>query len=75
MEPETFLRAAVQGKMPVIEKFLADGGPPDTCDEVASPMATGHPVPVPGHHALLCPLASAGSPGMGLEVRLGWARG
>lgn len=37
VEPETFLRAAVQGKMPVIEKFLADGGSPDTCDEVAVP--------------------------------------
>lgn len=37
MEPETFLRAGVQGKMPVIEKFLADGGSPDTCDEVAVP--------------------------------------
>lgn len=35
MEPETFLRAAVQGKIHVIEKFLADGGSPDTCDEVA----------------------------------------
>ncbi|KFO76580.1 Ankyrin repeat domain-containing protein 2, partial [Cuculus canorus] len=33
VEPETFLRAAVQGKMPIIEKFLADGGSPDTCDE------------------------------------------
>ncbi|KFP89516.1 Ankyrin repeat domain-containing protein 2, partial [Apaloderma vittatum] len=31
VEPETFLRAAVQGKMHIIEKFLADGGPPDTC--------------------------------------------
>ncbi|XP_009697081.1 PREDICTED: ankyrin repeat domain-containing protein 2, partial [Cariama cristata] len=41
VEPETFLRAAVQGKMHVIEKFLADGGPPDTCDQVASPTATG----------------------------------
>lgn len=34
VEPEDFLRAAVQGKIRVIEKFLADGGPPDTCDEV-----------------------------------------
>ncbi|NXK52446.1 ANKR2 protein, partial [Chauna torquata] len=33
VEPETFLRAAVQGKIRVIEKFLADGGSPDTCDE------------------------------------------
>lgn len=47
MEPETFLRAAVQGKMHVIEKFLADGGSPNTCDEVVFPMATGHPTPCP----------------------------
>ncbi|NXA42312.1 ANKR2 protein, partial [Eudromia elegans] len=33
VEPETFLRAAVQGKLRVIEKFLADGGSADTCDE------------------------------------------
>ncbi|XP_062436195.1 ankyrin repeat domain-containing protein 2 [Rhea pennata] len=33
VEPEAFLRAAVQGKIRVIEKFLADGGSPDTCDE------------------------------------------
>lgn len=52
MEPETFLRAAVQGKMHVIEKFLADGGSPDTCDEVAFLAATGCPPPVPCHHVL-----------------------
>ncbi|XP_010007888.1 PREDICTED: ankyrin repeat domain-containing protein 2, partial [Nestor notabilis] len=37
VEPETFLRAAVQGKMHIIEKFLADGGSPNTCDEVVVP--------------------------------------
>uniref|UniRef100_A0A8C9FRW9 Ankyrin repeat domain 2 n=1 Tax=Pavo cristatus TaxID=9049 RepID=A0A8C9FRW9_PAVCR len=47
VEPEDFLRAAVQGKIRVIEKFLADGGPPDTCDEVVrTPLhvatRTGH---------------------------------
>ncbi|XP_042314744.1 ankyrin repeat domain-containing protein 2 isoform X2 [Sceloporus undulatus] len=30
---EDFLKAAVQGKLHVMEKFLADGGSPDTCDE------------------------------------------
>lgn len=63
VEPETFLRAAIQGKMRVIEKFLADGGSPDTCDEVASPPATGHPPPMPCCHA---PLVGAGTPRMGL---------
>ncbi|CAM4596406.1 ankyrin repeat domain-containing protein 2 [Caretta caretta] len=33
VEEETFLRAAVQGKIRVIETFLGDGGSPDTCDE------------------------------------------
>lgn len=31
---ETFLKAAVEGKMKVIDKYLADGGSADTCDEV-----------------------------------------
>ncbi|KAG8551221.1 hypothetical protein GDO81_004013 [Engystomops pustulosus] len=31
--PETFLKASVEGKMNIIEKFLEDGGSPDTCDE------------------------------------------
>ncbi|XP_048362268.1 ankyrin repeat domain-containing protein 2 isoform X2 [Sphaerodactylus townsendi] len=30
---EDFLKAAVQGKVHVVEKFLADGGSPDTSDE------------------------------------------
>lgn len=52
VEPETFLRAAVQGNIRIIEKFLADGGPPDTCDEVASR----------GHTCVLlpCPTMPAG---------------
>uniref|UniRef100_A0A8C8R6U8 Ankyrin repeat domain 2 n=1 Tax=Pelusios castaneus TaxID=367368 RepID=A0A8C8R6U8_9SAUR len=33
VEEEAFLRAAVEGKIHVIEKFLGDGGSPDTCDE------------------------------------------
>ncbi|XP_032632810.1 ankyrin repeat domain-containing protein 2 isoform X2 [Chelonoidis abingdonii] len=33
VEEEAFLRAAVQGNIRVIEKFLGDGGSPDTCDE------------------------------------------
>ncbi|KAF7253190.1 Ankyrin repeat domain-containing protein 2 [Varanus komodoensis] len=30
---EDFLKAAVQGKVHVVDKFLEDGGSPDTCDE------------------------------------------
>ncbi|CAM4725523.1 unnamed protein product [Leuciscus chuanchicus] len=31
--PEEFIKAAAQGKMEVVEKFLEDGGDPNTCDE------------------------------------------
>lgn len=44
VDEETFLKAAVEGKMKVIEKFLADGGSPDTCDQVRFPLG---PAPVP----------------------------
>ncbi|XP_056327069.1 ankyrin repeat domain-containing protein 2 isoform X1 [Danio aesculapii] len=33
VEPEEFLKAAARGKMEVVEKFLEDGGDPNTCDE------------------------------------------
>lgn len=39
VDEETFLKASVEGKMKVIEKFLADGGSPDTCDQVMFPPA------------------------------------
>lgn len=77
MEPETFLRAAVQGKMHIIEKFLADGGSPDTCDEVASLAATGCPWLVACHQGLqpcpTMPVVRAGTLGTGLEVQPDWA--
>lgn len=34
VDGETFLKAAVEGNMKIIEKFLADSGSPDTCDQV-----------------------------------------
>uniref|UniRef100_A0A8D0HAF4 Ankyrin repeat domain 2 n=1 Tax=Sphenodon punctatus TaxID=8508 RepID=A0A8D0HAF4_SPHPU len=33
VKEEAFLKATVKGKVPVVEKFLEDGGSPDTCDE------------------------------------------
>ncbi|KAL1262621.1 hypothetical protein QQF64_005360 [Cirrhinus molitorella] len=33
VEPDEFLKAATQGKMEVVHKFLEDGGNPNTCDE------------------------------------------
>ncbi|XP_068114014.1 ankyrin repeat domain-containing protein 2 isoform X2 [Hyperolius riggenbachi] len=32
ISPETFLKAAVEGKVNIIEKFLEEGGSADTCD-------------------------------------------
>lgn len=34
VDDEMFLKAAVEGNIKVVEKFLTDGGPVDTCDQV-----------------------------------------
>nr|XP_047916481.1 ankyrin repeat domain-containing protein 2 isoform X3 [Anser cygnoides] len=59
VEPETFLRAAVQGKIRVIEKFLADGGPPDTCDEFHRTAL--HRSSLEGHTDILQKLLDSGA--------------
>ncbi|TRZ25504.1 hypothetical protein HGM15179_001563 [Zosterops borbonicus] len=59
VEPETFLRAAVQGKMHVIEKFLADGGSPDTCDEFHRTAL--HRSSLEGHMEILQKLLDSGA--------------
>lgn len=43
VDEETFLKAAVEGRMKVIDKFLADGGSADTCDEVMVPSGAHLP--------------------------------
>ncbi|XP_062352143.1 ankyrin repeat domain-containing protein 2 isoform X2 [Cinclus cinclus] len=59
VEPETFLRAAVQGKMHIIEKFLADGGSPDTCDEFHRTAL--HRSSLEGHVEILQKLLDSGA--------------
>lgn len=43
VDEETFLKAAVEGRMKVIDKYLADGGSADTCDEVMAPSGARLP--------------------------------
>uniref|UniRef100_G1NBR1 Ankyrin repeat domain 2 n=1 Tax=Meleagris gallopavo TaxID=9103 RepID=G1NBR1_MELGA len=59
VEPEDFLRAAVQGKIRVIEKFLADGGLPDTCDEFHRTAL--HRSSLEGHMDILQKLLDSGA--------------
>uniref|UniRef100_A0A8B9PCI3 Ankyrin repeat domain 2 n=1 Tax=Apteryx owenii TaxID=8824 RepID=A0A8B9PCI3_APTOW len=59
VEPETFLRAAVQGKIRVVEKFLADGGSPDTCDEFHRTAL--HRCSLEGHMDILQKLLDSGA--------------
>ncbi|POI30100.1 hypothetical protein CIB84_006148, partial [Bambusicola thoracicus] len=59
VEPEDFLRAAVQGKIRVIEKFLADGGSPDTCDEFHRTAL--HRSSLEGHMDILQKLLDSGA--------------
>ncbi|KFV74626.1 Ankyrin repeat domain-containing protein 2, partial [Dryobates pubescens] len=59
VEPENFLRAAVQGNMRIIEKFLADSGPPDTCDEFHRTAL--HRSSLEGHTDILRKLLDSGA--------------
>lgn len=36
----TFLKAALENKLPVVEKFLSDKNNPDVCDEVRLMQST-----------------------------------
>ncbi|CAL8283890.1 unnamed protein product [Arctogadus glacialis] len=59
VDTEDFLSAAIQGRQPVVEKYLSDDGNPDACDRLGRTAL--HRASMGGHLAVVCSLLDRGA--------------
>ncbi|CAL8366329.1 unnamed protein product [Gadus morhua 'NCC'] len=59
VDTEDFLSAAIQGRQPVVEKYLSDDGNPNACDRLGRTAL--HRASMGGHLAVVCSLLDRGA--------------